>query len=141
MTHSRMTYRELSSRFGQMARSIQLIDGSIRLTVNQKRLAKVDTSLFYCHHRTHQSRDEWTLRHQLSATAVGQIPKHLTKDLETLVTHLVPDFGWVEVSFHDSRVTGYLIHVPQEHPVTRKPADWTEQPTVALRNRKAVEGA
>jgi hypothetical protein len=99
-----------------MARSIQLSDGSIRLTVNQQRLAKIATSPSYCHHRPHQTRNEWTLRHQLSETAVRQIPKHLTTELETLVTHLVPDFGWVEVSIHDFHVTGYLIHVPQEPP-------------------------
>jgi hypothetical protein len=99
-----------------MARAIQLSEGSIRLTVNQQRLAKIATSPSYCHHRPHQTRNEWTLRHQLSETAVRQIPKHLTTELENLVTHLVPDFGWVEVSIHDFRVIGYLIHVPQEPP-------------------------
>lgn len=141
MTHSRTTYRELSSHLGQMARSIQMIDGSIQLTVNQKRLAKVAASPCYCYCRPHQTRDEWILRQQLSATDIGQMPQYLTEDLEKLVTHLVPDYGWVEVSVHDFRVTGYLIHVPQEHPVTRRPADWMEQPHAAVRGRKTVKGA
>lgn len=141
MTYSRMTFRALSSQFGQMARSIQMIDGSIQLTVNQKRLAKVATSPCYCYCRPHQTHGEWILRHQLSETAIGQIPQHLTEDLETLVTNLVPDYGWLEVSIQDFRVTSYLIHVPQEHPVTLRPANWTEQPQVAVRGRKAVKGA
>jgi hypothetical protein len=49
MTHPRTTFRVLSSRFGAMARAIQLSEGSIRLTVNQQRLAKIATSPSYCH--------------------------------------------------------------------------------------------
>ncbi len=51
MTHPRVTLRTLSSRFAQMARSIQMSEGSFRLIVNQQRLAKIATSPSYCHHR------------------------------------------------------------------------------------------
>jgi hypothetical protein len=116
MAHRRSLLRELTVHFGQLARDIQMSDGSIRLTVNQQWLAKIATSLSYYHHRPHHTHSAWTLRHDPWDTAVRQIPKHVTSDLETMVTDLVPDFGWVEVSIHNFDVSNIMIHVSLQPP-------------------------
>jgi len=116
MTHRRSLLRDLTVYFGQVARDIQMIDGSIRLTVNQQWLAKIATSLSYYHHRSHHTHGAWTLRHDLWETAVRRIPDHVTRDLETMVTDLVPDFGWVEVNIHNFDVTNIMIHVSLQPP-------------------------
>lgn len=116
MTQRNTVLRDLSVRFGQMARNIQMSDGSFRLTVNQQRLAKIATSLNYYHHRPHRRHSSWTLRRDLWDTAVQQIPEHVTRELEALVTDLVPDFGWLEVNIHDFHVTNIMIHVSLEPP-------------------------
>ena len=116
MTHHRTTLRNLAIRFGQLAQEIHMGDGSFRLTVNQQRLAKISTSLSYYHHRPHAKQSSWKLRHDLWKTAVGQIPKHVTSELEQMITDLVPDFGWMEINIHDCHVTHIMIHISFEPP-------------------------
>jgi hypothetical protein len=116
MTHRGSLLRRLFTCFGQLAQDIQLSDGSIWLHVNQQRLAKIATSLRYYHHRPHSKHSSWTLRHDPWETAVGQIPDHVTSEMEEMVTDLVPDFGWVEINFRDCHVSYIMIHVSFEPP-------------------------
>ena len=111
MSWSKESMRELRLHFQSLARGARMANGSIRLTVDQSSVCKVEALLIYKYHRPKAAQHKWDWGSDAPKPVVERILDHIGVDLENLVIALVPEYGWIEANIKKRCVTNVVIHV------------------------------
>ncbi len=109
MSWSDDSMRQLRPQIKSFVQDAKMLNGLLRLNVNQQSLVRIDTRLIFRYYRV-PGRKIWELRTKLPAKMLEHVPDELRLDFDELVSAAVDGYGSLEAHVENGGLTGMQLY-------------------------------